>query len=730
MHIVSLSFECGAFDVRMMRGGLSPLTWNLARAYAAAGHRVSIVTPAHGRLDELRRDHEIEELDYLHDHVVPLVPDPAVWPDLPAELPLPLTTRAHRLSREGVDVYFLSNAQLDLLPERFYPRRDSEGRDLSFFKPLVFQVDGIRFIEQHLGGGEPMVVQGFEPYYCYLLPAVYHDRPDRITVTTVASNMPINQAVHRPQVERLLELFDVKLDLAPLADPPADDPLGTAMRAHLPATRLYRDHGPDGVPFFSIVAAHSDLVDFLSPGQRTFYSTFRDTPFERLYQRLTVSRLVRENAHRHLVGGCAISDSWLARDPDAIDRDRLLRDLGLDPSRPTFYHAARHSVQHKGQMELMRAVERVLSADPEVNFLIRLATGTGGADPADAPAPGDPAFQRLAERYPDNIHLDWRMVGEDTLFAQAACADFCVYPSKFELDAFLIAQGEAMACGAVPVATAQEVTGHFRHALPRRHPDATGFATRRSFREDDPLLADDLTARLLEAARVFRDDPEEYRRLSGNARRLARGFTWERCARTRLEAFEALSRGRTPGVGTDDALRHGWFDLLDEDAWSTHRLRVAERAAELADPAAYRRCAPLDGPALRRLHDAAHRRGDLARCAELEELAGPDGPPSVRDRCRVRPVADGWAVSYRLPHAERVELLSGDVACDLSAQGGVFRTVLADAPSPEGQLIFLITLASGRIAWDSVPFAHAVEGARSTATLRTTHEGPTPRHGR
>ncbi|MET9735580.1 hypothetical protein ABZZ79_34635 [Streptomyces sp. NPDC006458] len=42
MHIIAFSFECGGFDNRLMRGGLSPLVWNLCREYAARGHRVPL----------------------------------------------------------------------------------------------------------------------------------------------------------------------------------------------------------------------------------------------------------------------------------------------------------------------------------------------------------------------------------------------------------------------------------------------------------------------------------------------------------------------------------------------------------------------------------------------------------------------------------------------------------------------------------------------------------------
>lgn len=172
VHIITFSFECGGFDPRLMRGGLSPLVWQLSRRYAAHGHRVSLVTPGHGHVDRLRAAHGIEDLPHLtRTRTVPLALDPEVWASWPADLDVDVTTTVHRLRLDGVDVYFLSNAYLDLLPDRLYPPPGVEGRDLSHFKPLVFQAEGLRFVQEYLRSeDEPAVVHAFEPAYHYLLP--------------------------------------------------------------------------------------------------------------------------------------------------------------------------------------------------------------------------------------------------------------------------------------------------------------------------------------------------------------------------------------------------------------------------------------------------------------------------------------------------------------------------------------------------------------------------------
>ncbi|MFE2673188.1 HAD-IIB family hydrolase [Streptomyces hygroscopicus] len=738
MHIITFAFECGGFDRRLMRGGLSPLVWQLSRRYAAHGHRVSLVTPAHGHLERLRASREIEDLPHLtRTRTVPLVLDPKVWADRPAEVDMELTTTAHRLSLDGVDVYFLSNACLDLLPDRLYPPPGAEGRDLAHFKPLVFQTEGLRFVRECLPPrGEPAVVHAFEPAYHYLLPPVLARDPSVRTVSTVAANAPIGQKVYRPQVERLLELFgvtDVDLDALD-GPPPAEDSAPAVLGRALAGTRMHLEYGPDHVGLFPLVAAHADLVDFVSPGQRRYYSTFRDTPVEALFATLPVARLLRRRADRLLTGGCAATDTWLARDVATVDRHRVLRRLGLDPARPVFYHAARYAVHHKGQLELVRAIEEVLDGGLEAGFLIRCATGDGTAANA--------YFQSVADRHPGRVRLVWDLADEDTLFEEAACADFCVYPSKYELDGFLIAQAEAMACGAVPIATGQEVTRHFRHALPAGHPQATGFAVRGSFRDDDPGLARDLAARIRTAADLFAAHAagadDTYARLSANSRELARQFTWERAARTRLDAFEDLLRGRDRRFPAREAIACGWFDALPAAAWDRHAAAIQDAALALGDTDAWERAGgPTDPRAYERLFEAAWRRADFTAALRTAVLAcRPDLAARVHGRGGVERTADGrWQVRYRHEQVARVEVVveGGDrpapaaaaletaaeaLASDEPVPGGtgaVLRDLPADGRRPGSftglvgtrpvgrDLVVMLTLASGRVAWDTLP---------------------------
>jgi glycosyltransferase involved in cell wall biosynthesis len=691
MHLIETYFECCGFDHTFLQGGTSVYLWNLSRAFAARGHRVSLVTPAHGRLDDLRSRYEVEDLDYEDVYALPLVLDPDVWHGFPAETELPLRTTAHRIRREGVDLYFLSDDYLDRLPDTFYPPYSAKGHDLVFFKPLVFQADSVRFLRRWFGS-EKALVHAHEPYYHYLLPAALRDDPLKLVVSTVQSNMPVTKKVYAPEVRRLLDLLGARAGLPRDAVPAGSGgPELEAVRQYQQLTHLHYEYPPDHIALYQLVLDNADLVDFLSPGQLDFYASFRDTPFEALFRELPLARTVRENAHKMFVGGCAVSDQWLAWDPAEVDREAVLGGLGLDPALPTFFHNARYALHHKGQLELVRAIDRVLGEGLAANFVVRCISGK----PLE-----DPYFQEVAARHPGRLHLEWERVDERRVFEYAAASDFCLFPSKSEMDTFLIAQGEAMVCGAVPIATAQEGMAHFHHARPE--PEATGYAVNRSFAEDDALLTAALAARIREAVTLWTEDPDRYRELSVRAAALARRFTWEHCADLHLAAFRRLWQGEPAVLPAERALRHGWFDLLPDE-------EITEEAALLhGDLAAYERRAPLDTSVARRFFRAAWQRADFAVC---ERVLGrfplavtAEETRALRERCAL--TGDG-GLRYRLPHAERVELVvpaprEGSSVRALPRVEELRRTApgVFEGPPPPAGARLLLTLDSGRVTWD------------------------------
>src|SRR5262249_40074282 len=153
------------------------------------------------------------------------------------------------------------------------------------------------------------------------------------------------------------------------------------------------------------------------------------------------------------VCGCAIGDEWLTVQRTDDRRRRTLLGLGLDPGLPTIYHNGRYSVQHKGQKEVFRAVARLLDDGVRCNVLLHCLT----ARPLD-----DAELADLASRYPDLVRVRTEARTTADLMDWALASDLSVFPSKFELDTFLMAMGEAMSAGAIPVATAQRGMSHFQ----------------------------------------------------------------------------------------------------------------------------------------------------------------------------------------------------------------------------------------------------------------------------
>ncbi|MDI6098935.1 glycogen/starch synthase [Actinoplanes sp. NEAU-A12] len=707
MHIIETYFECGGFDHRFIQGGTSVYLWQLSRGLAELGHRVSIVTPAHGRLDDLRKLHEVEDLPGADEYELPLVLDPRVWGErFPAEVGIALRTTAHRVRLAGVDLYFLSDEMLDRLPDRFYPPYESKGNDLVFFKPLAYQVAATRFIRSRFGD-ERAVVHAHEPFYHYLMPAAFAADPGKHVVSTVQSNMPINKSVYRPEVDRLLDFLGAPGTLPPPDPDAARSPHTVAMSQYQQLTHLHYEYPRDHVRVYDLVAEHADLIDFLSPGHRDYYTDFADTPFAQLFATLPVAGTVRRNAHKNFVGGCAVGDDWVTGDLPAVDREKVLTGLGLDPALPTFFHNARYAVNHKGQVELIRAVDRALSGGVKANFLLRCLSDAGIADPL---------FHEVVARHPDRVHLQWHRVPDRQLQEYAQSADFCLFPSKFEMDTFLIAQGEAMAAGAVPIATAQLGMAHFGHvADPVTGPDAetaTGFAVNRCFAEDDPLLVQGLTEQIGRAVALWHDAPDEYRRLSRNAVTRARQFTWKRAAEAHAAAFAGIWRGETPQLPVRDLVRYGWFEALPEPAWTAHRDEIADAARLRGDADAFLRCRPDGADELPDLFERAWARADFAACDRIAQIATdkrPEWAGAWRERLAGRGTVDpGGRITYRPPHAERVELVVPDLTAPargkvtvtaLTATGGVFTGRLPDGGH---RADLLLTLGDGRTVWDEV----------------------------
>lgn len=530
MDIIECDFEFSGFDDRLVKAGTSVYLWNLCQKFRAAGHRVTGLTPAHGLLGQLAGQHEITALDWHYAASLPVRLDPRIWPGSGGQAVLEVSVTAHRLTIGGIDVIFLAGGLLDEFTGSFYPPAGLEGRSLSFLKPLVFQVAAAAFLAGTAVPGT--VLHLHEPAYHYLIPAALAGR-GLVLVSTVQTNMPVNTKVYGPQVRTLLSFLGA--DPA-LADGLSDPPVPPGLREFLPAALLAEDlpesPGHDYVSLLGLVTRSVNALDFLSSGQLEHALTQAGSPFEELFLGFSAHRELLARRDRLFVGGCAIGDDWLSLERSEPRRRRTLAGLGLDPGRPAIYHNARYTVQHKGQQEMFRALLRLLDQGEQVSALVHCL----------APErPDDPDLDALERRYPDRVQIRTGPMTQPELIDWALASDLCLFPSKFEMDTFLMAMGEAMAAGAVPIATAQQGMRHFGHAFDPAGPAATGLALPRSFRVDDPALTDAICAGVRQMLRLMSAEPARFRALRDRAVAVARQFSWQQTADRFTEIFAAAA---------------------------------------------------------------------------------------------------------------------------------------------------------------------------------------------
>ncbi len=533
MDIIECDFEFSGFDDHLVKAGTSVYLWNLCQHLRAAGHQVTGLTPAHGLLGRLSQRHQISTLDWCYTADIPVPLDPRIWPEFGGQASIPVAATAHQLDIGGVEIVFLAGGLLDEYTDSFYPPSELEGRNLGFLKPLIFQVIAARFLSDTAAAGT--VLHLHEPAYHYLIPAALRGR-GLVTVSTVQTNMPVNTRVYGPEVRTLLSyLGGDPAVTAGLTDPPVPP----ALQEFLPAILLSENQperpGHDYISLLGLVARCADAVDFLSAGQLDHAITQAGSPFEELFAGYSARRELLARQDRLVVGGCAIGDEWLDLKRSEAGRERTLAALGLDPALPTVYHNARYTVQHKGQQEMFRAITRLLDGGERFNALLHCL----------APwPPADPDIDALVRQHPGLVRINTGSMTQPELIEWALASDLCLFPSKFEMDTFLMAMGEAMAAGAVPIATAQEGMRHFGHAFDLADPAATGLALPRSFRINDPVLTDAICDGLLRMLRMMRAEPGRFQALRAKAIAVARQFSWQQTADRFLEIFAAAAAAR------------------------------------------------------------------------------------------------------------------------------------------------------------------------------------------
>lgn len=711
MHILETFFTTG-FDYKMIRGGIDVYIWNLAKNFIKKDHKVSIVIPAHGQIEYLKTQYKVEKVDYQHTYRLPIALDMDVWKGFREVEEIPLTTTVYKLTKEGIDIYLLSNEYLDKYPDTFFPPYETKGKDLSFFKPMIYQIDFIFFVRQYFAD-EKLLIHAHEPYYLYLIPIAFKDDNRKKVISTVQSNMPVDKKIYKKKLENVLNFLGLQINFSQNKEKYEDSEFHRCMMEYMPVTHLYYKYNQEKyINFYSLILEYSDAIDFLSDGHRYFYTTFQDTAFQPLYHELEVSRYIQRNFYKTFVGWCAIGNPWFEEARTKASREsrmETLQRLGLNPEWPTFYHNARYAVEHKGQVELMKAIGRVLEKTQKVNFIIRMLSANGIKHDF---------FLELAAKYPKNLYLEYEVRQESDLISYVKASDFCIFPSKFEMDTFLIAQGEAMLNGLVPLATRQYGMIHWDHFIDMHKNEATGFSLIRSFSEDDVLLVDDLERKIFEAIAIYKNHQDKYHTLSENSRKTASKFSWDFSANSHLTVMQAVYNGITPEVSLDDKLYYQLYYLLEEKEKKDHYHPIEQHFFQLGDYLTYKKLYPSQSIDSNPWIEACYDLGNFSDAlAAAQDAKNSDWLQILQKKIHTQFSQESLTIQYHYPKASRIRCFIKNNFLPQSQQDtssikrkefteysmtehtGTF-TLETKTTTKPASLYFLLTLQNGREVWE------------------------------
>jgi hypothetical protein len=206
VNVIQTYFDCEPSQQLVPCG--TPLElWDASLTLSRRGEWASIVAPGRGRLDALRKLGSLVQLDYSDTYCLPLdLGADAAGRRWVGDAEIPLTTTAHWLPVDGVDLYFLSNEVLDRAPGRPSPAPSQRAAEQRQVERLAFQVDTVRFVRSFFGC-EQAEIRAHEPYDPFLLPAGFATDRTKQVVSTVQGDQSAISPEHRGLVARLMHLL-------------------------------------------------------------------------------------------------------------------------------------------------------------------------------------------------------------------------------------------------------------------------------------------------------------------------------------------------------------------------------------------------------------------------------------------------------------------------------------------------------------------------------------------
>ena len=521
MTLTNVYFDAAGFDPRMIKGGPSHFVWNLAHSIAANREDSALLIPSHGELELFIQDWGFENIWEMTVPTLELPLEPDIWPT-PSNLCISGILTLWKGTIQGVEVFVIDHYLLRAYRDSYFPPYETKGKDLGFFKPLVFQILCLHVLlnSGYFSTIEPIIFH--EPYYHFLMIHILALKGYENLFSVIHSNMPLEKRFYFPTLQPVGRIFGLELD----CDYPqrTNNPAISFMESILPSTHL---HYPQGegifIPIMLWPLRDSLRILFLNEGHRQFVIHQSHTPMENLISKLPLHTDLKKIEITSGILGACLNALWLEGNIPKRNNERSTK----------FFHSGRWAPGHKGQFELLEAVQRFVrdNTDSDSSFILHFL----GLD------------EKTKSLLNEQINNSPRVVILNQTLDQKALkqfyqeCDFCIFPSKFEMETFFMSIGEAMTQGCIPISTIQIGTQHWWSTLPD---SILGLWLTRSFQEHSTQLVDEIIQSIKAASDFHHNNFRELEKIRDTVAEKAK----EIGGRNIAQRLIAYIKGHDPGI--------------------------------------------------------------------------------------------------------------------------------------------------------------------------------------
>jgi glycosyltransferase involved in cell wall biosynthesis len=413
---------------------------------------IVIPLPLSGQLENLKEKFIVNRRpEYDFSYTIPFTLNKDIWSDPGFPDSIHIKTEVYEIIQNDISIILFSNDFANSCSKILYPFFDTKGKDIYFYKQLLYQVDCFNFITAYKKG-TPKIVHIHDLNNGYLMSALLStDKTVKSMISIIDSKM-FEQAIYEPLLIDICKTYGVDLSIRKNQNV-----------SYLPEIISYGD----GIPEFStgtyiyknyllpqhLAYTYADFVTADSPGHFQFITSYKDVELSDFYKEEIAplaNPLIQSGHFRPVPLG--LYEEWFK----VFDS---LQDVTVDKYDGfTFLHNARFDPFHKGQFELFEAIDELCSKHSNIKFILSIVVFS--PDTVEE-------LKKMEQKFPgqveivDDILIGKRKMTKKDLAMLMKRSDFTIAPSKNSLESFCFAIGECMLFGNIPLISDQLPLQHW-----------------------------------------------------------------------------------------------------------------------------------------------------------------------------------------------------------------------------------------------------------------------------